>query len=198
MEGAQQKKLLYHLTDLDNLPSIAAGGLRSRRSLAASADRFVDHGDPEILAGRSQFDLDCYVPFHFIHKSPFDYAVVRRSPARRYVLIAVRRDFAAASGWRICPKHPLTDSEPPMVLDWARGFGQVDWDQMDKRPRDYDSDRECKLSCMAEALSPVAVPVSRWQCVYVATDHTSRLVRSILGVGIFINVNPGMFPGGAR
>lgn len=200
-DSAQSKKLLYHLTDLRNLPSILREGLQSRRALAARGVEFVDHADAEILTGRAEHELDAYVPFHFIPKNPFDYAAVRRSPRDQFVLIAVPRQFAAASKWLICPRHPLTGAEPPTVLDWKAGLAAIDWAQMDKRPRNYNSDRECKLACMAEALSPAAVPSAVWQAVYVATPEAKKSVMSLLSrarVDKFVNVNPQMFPEGAR
>jgi hypothetical protein len=200
-EGAQSKKLLYHLTDLKNLPSIIQAGLLSRRALHSAKAKFSDHADAEILTGRAEHGLDAYVPFHFIQKNPFDYAVLRKSPSDQFVLIAVARQFAATNGWQICPRHPLTDAEPPMVLTWQAGLAAIDWAQMDKRPRNYNSDRECKLVCMAEALSPAPVPSTAWQSIFVATTDAQKVVQSLLSqarVAKYVNVNAAMFPEGAK
>jgi hypothetical protein len=200
-ESARSKKLLYHLTDLQNLPSILRSALLSRQELKRRGAEFADHADAEILTGRAEHGLDAYVPFHFIHKNPFDYAVLRKSPQKQFVLIAVSRQVAATSGWRICPRHPLTDAEPPTVLDWQAGLAAIDWAQMDKRPRNYSTDRECKLVCMAEALCPAPVPFANWRSIFVATVRAKQAVELYLlqaRIGMYVNVNPQMFPEGAR
>lgn len=197
-ESVRNKKLVYHLTDLSNLRSMIAIGIQCRRNLSGTA--FMDHADAEILRERADHALDQYVPFHFLAKSPFDYAVVRKAPNTQFILIAIPRHYAAANHWRICPRHPLTASEAPTVLEWEQGVDAIDWDQMDKADRNYDVDRECKLACMAEALSPSVVPVVAWQAIYVATQATENAVKSILataGIKRYVNLSPAMFPKGA-
>jgi hypothetical protein len=200
-DSARDKKLVYHLQSLRNLASSVASGLLSRRDLGLARISFADHADPEILLGRAEHGLDAYVPFHFIPKNPFDYAAIRRAPNEQFVLIAVERRVASAGRWKISPKHPLSDGEPPLVLDWIPGLEAIDWSQMDKHPRPWETDRECRLACMAEALSPVSVPATAWRAVYVATRETEQAVRAILrqaGVSPYLNFAPNMLPPGAR
>ncbi|MFO0613666.1 MAG: DarT ssDNA thymidine ADP-ribosyltransferase family protein [Polyangiaceae bacterium] len=201
MDGHRRKKLLYHLTALANLPSILNKGLQSRKALTHSFVEFEDVADPSILTGRADHRLDTFVPFHFLPRNPFDYAVVKRRTREQFVLIAVQRTVAASKEWRIVPRHPLADGDEPEILGWADGIAAIDWEQMDKDERDYDTDHDCKMVCMAEALSPKAVTVADFHSIFVATPATESAVkRALAGCRSkpFVNVNPKMFPSGAR
>jgi hypothetical protein len=57
-----------------------------------------------------------------------------------HIVIAVRRTFAQQSGWKVIPKHALTDAEEPCILDWTDGLDAIAWDQMDRDDRDYEND----------------------------------------------------------
>lgn len=61
-------KLIYHITSIDNLPSILKFGLLSRKCLLQNRDiHFTDIADPEILNKRERYKeaLSQYVLFHF-------------------------------------------------------------------------------------------------------------------------------------
>lgn len=62
MTDISKQKLLYHLTNIRNLPSILNVGILSRNQLS----EFVDVADQEILDSRKKFNLESYVPFHFL------------------------------------------------------------------------------------------------------------------------------------
>lgn len=198
--GQRDKKLLYHLTALRNLASILETGLQSRQSLHSVGIGFADHADPEILEGRSGYQLAQFVPFHFMPRTPFDYAVVHNARADSFVLISVYRELARNSGWSIIPRHPLARYEKPEILPWDEGFEKIDWSQMDKFPRDYENDAECKHTCMAEALSPATVAATSFQSIFVPDDATRSTVGSLtqrFSLRCHINVNADMFPPGA-
>lgn len=64
-------KLIYHITSIDNLPSILKFGLLSRKCLLQNRDiHFTDIADPEILNKRERYKeaLSQYVLFHFLPK----------------------------------------------------------------------------------------------------------------------------------
>ena len=66
---------------------------------------------------------------------------------------------------------------------------------MDRSDRDY-GDRDCRHACMAEALSPVPVPVASFARIFVATEETAAVVRTHLRAPL--TVNQAMFPEGCR
>lgn len=115
MADIREQKLLYHLTALDNMPSIFLEGLKSRAQLS----NFADVADPEILAGRQQWGLENFVPFHWFAGNPFDGRVQIDNRNRRFVMITVRRAIAARENWKILPRHPLANGELEL-LDYAR------------------------------------------------------------------------------
>ena len=74
-------KLIYHITSIDNLPSILKFGLLSRKCILQNHDiHFTDIADPEILSKRERYKeaLSQYVLFHFFAKNPFDGAVCEK------------------------------------------------------------------------------------------------------------------------
>jgi hypothetical protein len=78
-----------------------------------------------------------------------------------HIVIAVRRTFAQQSGWKVIPKHALPDAEEPCILDWTDGLAAIAWDQMDRDDRDYENDRDCRLTYVRD----------------LATEHQSILRR---------------------
>lgn len=193
--STREKKLIYHLTALENLDSIIVAGLLSRRRCREEDLGFEDVADEDILEGRADWDLDSYVPFHFITRNPFDYGVVRNRPEQQFVILAVYRTYAQTNGWSIIPRHPLAHGVEPEVLDWATGMDTIEWEQMDRSDRTFE-DRDCKLVCMAEALSPEDVPFSAIASVYVPSNETKELVKAKGVNPSKIMVNESMFPKG--
>ncbi|WP_276784196.1 DarT ssDNA thymidine ADP-ribosyltransferase family protein [Thalassolituus oleivorans] len=185
----KDQKLLYHLTDLDNLPSIFQRGLQPRSALLR--DGFKDIADAEILEGRSKQQLDDYVPFHFFAGNPFDGRVQKDHPDGRFVLITVRRDIAKANNWKIIPTHPLSGSHK--ILEYDEGFSAIDWTLVNTR--DYKNDN-CKHVCMAECLSEEVVLPERFFSIYVKTfrDWIDVLkLKQKYQVSCYLNHNAKMF-----
>ena len=83
-QNPSEGKLIYHITHINNLPSILKVGLLSRKKLLRNPSlSFTDIADSEILSKREQYKeaLSQYVLFHFFAKNPFDGAVC--SPANK-------------------------------------------------------------------------------------------------------------------
>ena len=62
MADIKDQKLLYHLTDIDNIPSILKDGLMPRAELNGA--------DSDIIESREGLGLENYVPFHFFANNP--------------------------------------------------------------------------------------------------------------------------------
>ena len=67
MADIKKQSLIYHLTSLENVPSILDQGLLPRSELT----RFTDVADGDILSSREGLNLQNYVPFHFFARNPF-------------------------------------------------------------------------------------------------------------------------------
>lgn len=187
-DDIKAKKLIYHLTSLENLPSIFARGLLPRAQL----NGFVDVADHEILADRKRLHLEKFVPFHFFANSPFDGRVQTDHTEKGFALISVSRETARGLGWRIIPRHPLA-GDRIQVLEYDAGFAAIDWDAMNKR---NCSDHESKCVCMAECISPGSVPPRLFQSIFVKDDAAGAFVHACLdgtGLAPYVNVNPAMF-----
>lgn len=184
----KDKKLLYHLTSLNNIGSILDNGLQPRAALTG----FHDVADAEILAGRAMHDLHSYVPFHWFACNPFDGRVQKDRPSEDFVLIAVRRTLAKAKNWIVLPKHPLT-RQAFQLYDYQEGFNLIDWELLEKR--DY-SDPECKIVCMAECLSPEPVIIADFFMIYVPTEQVRSVVAAEVAqrrLSLEVTVCRGMF-----
>ena len=188
MTSIKDQQFIYHLTDIDNLPSILSNGLRPRSHLT----NFSDVADDEIIRSRKKGNLENYVPFHFFARGPFDGSVQLAHPQKTFVLIAVRRSLAEANKWSIIPKHPLS-LEKLDLLDYTDGIAAIDWDAMDKR--DYN-DSHSRSVCMAECLSPTIVSANSFFSIYVENQESSDRVKKMLqakNISCYVNINPQMF-----
>ncbi len=187
-KNIKDQRLLYHLTSLNNISSILGNGLQPRAALEA----FHDVADAEILTGRSEHELENYVPFHWFAKNPFDGRVQTDRPDENFVLITVRRTVAKSQNWKVLPRHPLAKQDF-RFYDYREGFELIDWELMDTR--DYH-DPDCKSVCMAECLSPGAVGVSDFFKIFVPTKQVGSVVMSEvakLRLSLEVTVNRNMF-----
>lgn len=190
MTSIKDQKFIYHLTDIENLPSILSNGLQPRSSLT----NFSNVADATIIASRKKDKLENYVPFHFFAKSPFDGAVQLSHKQKTFVLIAVHRNFAETNGWFIIPKHPLSLAKIEL-LDYANGIATIDWEAMDKR--DYNNSHSHSHSvCMAECLSPTTVSANAFFSIFVkdqsSFERVSEMVKSNK-LNCYVNINAQMF-----
>jgi hypothetical protein len=188
MADYKEKKLIYHLTALKNIPFIFEKGLLPRNQLTY----FQDVADKEIIQKRQGLVLEGYVPFHWFVRNPFDGIVQKTHKETPFALIAVKRELAARENWKILSRHPLANGEMEL-LDYAEGFEAIDWETMNQR--DY-RDPNCKSVCMAECLAPGTVPVSHFFAIYVRDTTIERKVctwANRQGVTVGIDVNENMF-----
>ena len=189
----KNQKLVYHLTAMENLPSILNNGLQSRAALSGAA--FADVADHSILASRKSKGLEEHVPFHFFSRTPFDYAVMHKHPTTPFVVLAVRRDVAKANNWKIVPSHPLCGAAPD-IMDYEAGFNAINWELMHSEEHSYATDQDYKQTCMAECLSPVTVDAAKFHSIYVKTEADRATVLAHLkaaGLSLHVNVAPWMF-----
>lgn len=188
MTDIKEQKLIYHLTSFENMPGILERGLLPRSQL----HDFKDVADQEIIEGRRGSCLENYVPFHWFARNPFDGRVQEDRLDEKFVLITVQRSVAQQENWKIIPRHPLTKAAP-QLLDYLPGIAAIDWEIMNTR--EYH-DQECKSICMAECLSPEAVPVSKFFKIYAPNETASEEILKIindLNLALEVKVNPRMF-----
>lgn len=194
MADIRMQKLLYHLTDIQNISSIIKLGILPRNQVHG----FSDIADHSIIASRSSLKLETYVPFHFFAKNPFDGRVQRDNPQKSFALLAVPRTLAAQQNWKVIPTHPLSvDHSYTQLLDYDEGINTINWDLMNQR--DYRNE-SCRLTCMAECLSPTAVAPHYISAIYVKDEHSAQHVNQLLnthGINCHVNVTPTMFIGHA-
>lgn len=186
-------KLIYHLTDINNIENIIQMGLLSRKTLIERGMVFEDVAEPEILQFRKLHDLDEYVPFHFFARNPFDGRVQKSYPDSEFAYLCMSRDKARELQFEIIPRHPL-NMAPFMMYTYEDGMEIIEWDKMERR--DY-SDKECKEICMAECVHKGDVDINDIFSINVKTEENKAYVESILrkyGINsIYVNAAPNYF-----
>ncbi|HEM8338270.1 TPA: DUF4433 domain-containing protein [Providencia rettgeri] len=185
----QNQALLYHLTCIDNLPSILEHGLCSRESLG---NGFTDVADGKIIQGREALNLQQMVPFHFFSNNPFDGRVKKNHNDKSFCMITVNRKIAKENNWKIIPTHPLSAHQEIELMDYTTGFSKINWDLMNQR--DYTIP-ECKQVCMAECLSPTTVYAKDFHSFFVKDDVAKSHVLELLNkfnLSTHVNINSTM------
>lgn len=81
------KKLLYHLTHIDNIESIIENGLLSRNQAIQRGLLNQDIASHDILESRQINHLDDYILFHFYPNTAFDNAVRHKYGAENFIYI---------------------------------------------------------------------------------------------------------------
>jgi hypothetical protein len=182
----QDGKLFYHVTALENLPSIFENGLMSRADVLASNLLKTDVADEEIIEKRKELGILEYVPFHFFEPTAFTGAVFNAHPDKSFCSITITRAFAQKQGFKICTAHPLSRNPKAQILDYNEGISAIDWDKAEER--DYD-DEESKNSCMAECLATSPVKPEDFFIIFVPNEktktHVERLAIAKLGFYTF-------------
>lgn len=162
----------YHLTSLNNIEGIIRDGLLPRESLC----NFEDVADPEIIEKRNELNLNNMVPFHFFIHNPFDGRVMKDNLDKEFVYLCINRTYAKNHDWKILPRHPLACKKEDLK-DYNEGFESIDWSIMEKR--DYQDDYN-KAVCMAEALSPIPIPIENFCYINVRTLEVHKYVDNLL------------------
>ncbi len=189
-------KLLYHITHIDNFPSILENGLMSRKKLLEAGTRFIDVANPDILSKRENYreQLSQFVLFHFYPRNPFDGAVCKEYGSENMVIITIWRSDYKQHNFFIIPSHPL-DRDTPKLYPYEEGFRQIKWDILDMQTgRDYHN-AEIRKACMAECVLDYVIFPKEFAYVYVKTENVKAKILAMKHSNkIHIRVNPGMFP----
>lgn len=193
MTPPKDGKLLWHLTALENLESIFANGLLSRKKLDGLKG-FVDIANREILDCRSKFGLEHYIPFHFMQLTPFAGGVMKEHTDKKFVYLTIKRTIAKSKNFKIITKHPLNESAK--IYDtFQAGIDAINWTLMDGF-RDY-SIHEVKETCMAECVCHFEqIDISVFHCIYAKNEDDKKFVINLAkkyNVSIYVDVNEKLF-----
>ena len=153
---------LFHITHIDNLPSIEQRGLLCRHSIEGWAMSYINMSDPNCQARRtdrvvasSHVDLHHYVPLFFNARNPMLWRLWRTMSERgEHDRLAILEISAEPACWGaslvadgIASSHhtrvlPAKDHHSQSCLDWAAIY-RADW---------RDAPRELKRKTMSEVL----------------------------------------------
>lgn len=168
--------LIYHQTKLNNLESIIEAGLLSRAMITSQNLQFEDVADPQIIKGRSVYDLDKFVPFHFHPRTAFDYRIRFDNPCDAFIFLCMYRNVAEQCGALILPAHPLSNSQP-QVYPYSEGYNLIDWDTMELTQGDAGYNSQIR---MAECLIRDRVDIEDIGIIFVKNQTDKEVVGKIL------------------
>ena len=175
---AQEKILLYHFTDIRNLPSIVEQGLRCDSSLKGG---YVNSGNLEIKERRmkkavpkANKTVGDYVPFYFAPRSPMLYERHVKQFVRQreivYLVADARHLMQTYPGW-CCSDRNAASFNAAFFFTEQEMLQHVQWDIMNAHMwNNTDDEPDRKSLRMAEFLVP---------------DHVSFC--DLLGVAVFDN-----------
>ena len=184
-EPIRDKKLLYHLTHIDNLQSIIQNGLLSRNMLNWQQTDFFDVANSDIIRKRGPI-LGDYIPFHFHQRSYFDYAVNAVYGWENLIYLCITREYARQNNFKIIPTHPLGRIiQKQSMMDYDEGFDAIDWEKMEceysKMMECEESDRrEIQQVRMAECLTDKDIPFKNLFCIFYLTFDQKCKIVSVL------------------
>lgn len=192
---SKRGKLIYHLTEINNLTTILQTGLLSRQAMINRKMRFIDVANHEIIQFREEHGLNNYVPFHWFVKNPFDGQVQKDHPEKRFAYICVKRELARTNGYKVLPMHPMM-LDPFVIYDYDEGFDLIEWNIIDDRSnRDYRN-THIKGVCMAECIASEQVMPQYFQSIAVKTLEDKQEVERIklqVNGNFFVDCNPQYF-----
>ena len=169
----RNKKLLYHLTHIDNLDNIIRHGLLPRNLATDFIE--VDVANQDILNKRQHNHLDDYVLFHFHPYTAFDVYVKDKYGSENFVYIAIWRDYARNNCFEVIPKHPLNGIFEK--YDYDEGIDQIDWGIMEKKQNEilYTEQNYAKEVKMAECISEEPINPNDFAYIYCNKRRVNEL-----------------------
>ena len=170
---------LYHLTHVDNMPSILKHGLLSHNNAHARGLVTEDLSDPDVQDRRADRRLDDrplhdYVCLYFNPKNPMLFK--RRDHQDDIVILCLDRRLLAQSGTFFTDGNAAGDATN--FFNDPRDLDELDWDCI---RRDYwsESDDGRRKRC-AEILVPDAIPFDEVRRVYIRTDSTQTRLSDLM------------------
>lgn len=176
--------MIIHMTHIDNLPGITAGGLVATSALQAHGAEYASIAYNSIQQQRAAKAVSCgpggslhdYVPFYFAPRSPMLYTIHRgnvpcQGGQENIVHLVTTAQHVAGRGFGFA----FTDGHGIMAytqfFDDLSNLGEVDWPLMTARYwHDTDADGDRKRRRQAEFLVYCGLP---W------TDISHIVVRSV-------------------
>jgi len=184
-------KLLFHMTHIDNLPSILENnGLNAYSEISSNGFQYKDIANADIQTRRSGTrvplppggDLHEYVPFYFAGRSPMLYSIVNSGVKQREIVYLMSKT------------SNIHDSELPFVFTDGHAImfltefyssldelEKVDWSIMNERYwSDTEEDPDRKRRRQAEFLVHKRVPMNQVIGFGVFDNEMKKKVEALL------------------
>jgi len=183
---------LYHMTHINNLPSILANGLLSH-NLAHQQCGVIDISDLDVNARRSAVDpiykrsLHNYVPTYFRPRNPMSSA--RRELSSHLVILKLNPQLLLQSGMLFTEGNAACCNT--RFFNELNDLNQLNWDCLNSRYwNDYSDGR--RLRC-AEMLIPDRIQVKNIMQIAVKSSNTNRNALDLMSMDIQVVEQPELF-----
>ncbi len=193
MTTTPDKVWLYHITHLNNLPSILAQNHLLAHNLVQHAYTNIAHQNIQTRRHTKQIPcceggvLHDYVPFYFCRRSPMLYAihkgqVVGYTGTQQdiiYLLANVADLYQTDLPWTFTDGHAAMDLSD--FYTEIKDLNQIDWDLMNAEYwHDTDEDNDRKRRRQAEFLVHQKFPWSYIRAIAVYSEQQKQQVETIL------------------
>lgn len=188
--------LIYHLTHIDNLPTIIEhGAIWSKNHLMSSGLQTINIAHQNIQQRRSQRLVPCapygvlhdYVPFYFATRSPMLYAIYKNrvqdyhgeQDSIIYLVSGIEKLQATKQQFVFTDGHAATDFAQ-FFVDLA-DLDQIDWGIMKELYwQDTEDDNNRKWRRQAECLVYHSCPLDAFHGIAVKNEFSLNKVKSRL------------------
>ena len=183
--------LFYHITAINNLPTIFTNGLCSRHYINKTNFQKINIARDDIIQKRKELEILNYVPFHFFEPTAFAGVIFKDNPGITFCTITIKRSLAKDKNFKICTAHPLSLDPIAEILPYNEGINAINWEKMEER--NYNDDVS-KNVCMAECLATSPVLPKDFHTIFVPDENTKykveQLAKKIIGAYTFnVTVN---------
>jgi calcineurin-like phosphoesterase family protein len=191
--GLNDMYCMWHLTSINNLPSILEHGLLSREFLDTMKLKYVDNSPRDLTEKRHKLGMNSFVPFHFIPSNPYDLYEFQRNKdcPSSFCYITVEDKTAAKLGAMIEIEYP--NHKPCLELINLPACKSKINDI--RRHTDYGN-RLQKFNALSECLIKDVVEPKYFFSIIVGTEENKNDIEEYIkmyNLAIPIELKPGYF-----
>jgi calcineurin-like phosphoesterase family protein len=185
---------VWHLTNINNLPTILEYGLLSRTLLKEKKHIFIDNSPDDLTQKRSNLGFDDYVPFHFFPLNPYDIFEFQRNKNREEIFcyLTLKDEEVKKLNGKVVFGYANHKPEVEFV-DFSRNKKKVD---EIRKHTDYNV-RKDKIEALGECLIKDKVSPENFYSIVIGSESHRDIIEEFAEIylpkGILIEVKPGYF-----
>jgi len=186
--------MVWHLTNINNVPTILEDGLLSRNLLKEKKRVFIDNSPDDLTEKRSRLGFDDYVPFHFFPLNPYDIFEFQRNRDREeiFCFLTVKDEDVIKLGGKAVLGYSNHKGSVEF-LDYGKTLKKID----DIRQHTDYMKRKEKFDALGECLIPHRVSPEYIYSIVIGSETHRDIIEEFVDLyipkGLLIEVKPGYF-----